>query len=82
MTKFETVGSNLQIEADTIRQAIKRFHYSCTLCAERGIHVSCDNCAIRSAHQLRVAILNDLAEMEREKEEKAKSIEVLPSALV
>mgnify|MGYP006874339617 FL=1 len=74
MTKFETVGSNLQIEADTIRQAIKRFHYSCTLCAERGIHVSCDNCAIRSAHQLRVAILNDLAEMEREKEEKSTKV--------
>ena len=74
MTKFETVGSNLQIEADTIRQAIKRFHYSCTLCAERGIHVPCDNCAIRSAHQLRVVILNDLAEMEREKEEKSTKV--------
>ena len=50
MTKFETIGVSLQLEAESKIQAQKRFEHSCDICCRYGIHIECDRCAIQTIH--------------------------------
>lgn len=55
MTKFETVGVNMQYEAPTKEVAQKKFSRSCECCCYKGMHIDCDRCAIATAHSLVIA---------------------------
>lgn len=66
MTKFESVGVNMQIESASTAQAIRRFSNSCDICALRGLRIECDCCAIREAHRQVVANFRDLRDIERD----------------
>ena len=59
MTKFEQIGCQLQQSSDSIREACRRFNYSCQICCTRGVHIDCDHCAIQCVHQQTVACLRD-----------------------
>lgn len=52
MTKFEQIGVTFQQEAESMKEAKRKFGYSCDLCCCRGLHISCDHCAIAAMHKL------------------------------
>lgn len=55
MTKFETVGVNMQYEAETKEIAQQKFSRSCDCCCYKGMKIDCDRCAIDTAHKLVMA---------------------------
>lgn len=55
MTKFEQRGVELQYEACSVREADRKFSYSCNVCCSRGVRIECDRCAIRATHDMTVA---------------------------
>ena len=59
MTKFETVGVNLQYDATNAKEANKSFAYSCNCCCHKGIKLDCDKCAINHVHSLIIAHFDD-----------------------
>lgn len=68
MTGFERKGCEIQMDSQTVSQAVKNFAYSCEVCCNRGIRISCDRCAIAFTHENVVAAILD-AEEERRKQE-------------
>lgn len=62
MTKFETIGVQLQMDAETPRDAVRKFSYSCRVCSSRGLRIECDRCAIRATHESTVAWMKDQQE--------------------
>ena len=68
MTGFERKGCEIQMDAQTVPQAVRNFEYSCKVCCTRGIRISCDRCAIAVTHENVVAAILD-AEEERRKQE-------------
>lgn len=60
MTKFEQVGINHQYDAASKRDAYRAFARSCHACCSKGIQLDCDKCAIAQAHNLVVAIFDDM----------------------
>ena len=60
MSKFEQVGVNLQYNAESRGKANKAFEYSCNACCSKGNHLDCDRCAIAVAHNLVIAIFDDM----------------------
>lgn len=75
MTKFEQVGVNLQNDSVTKEEARKNFAYSCRVCCNRGMQIHCDRCAISVCHQQTMACLNDLAKMNKKKQDKRDRIQ-------
>ncbi len=55
MTKFETIGVELQHDSEDSRESVKRFLYSCRVCCTKGIHLECDRCAIAATHKMMLA---------------------------
>lgn len=55
MTKFETIGVNLQYTSPNKEMAQKRYARSCECCCVRGMHLKCEQCAIEVAHQMVMA---------------------------
>ncbi len=55
MTKFESVGVNMQYNAVSKEIAIKRFSRSCEVCCNKGMHIDCDRCSISCVHKLVIA---------------------------
>lgn len=68
-TKFQQIGVQYQQDAITPQEAKKSFSLSCRICTSRGINMDCDRCQIASAHNMTMAIFNDLAEYDRHKAE-------------
>lgn len=64
MTRFESVGVDLQETAVTVEQAKRSFRYSCKLCCEHGLRIKCDSCAIAEANKNRIS---DLMEEQAER---------------
>lgn len=60
MTKFEQVGMNYQYDATSKHEAQKLFARSCHACCNRGMQLDCDKCAIAQAHNLVIAIYEDM----------------------
>ncbi len=46
MTKFEQIGIQRQLDADSKKEAMKAFRHSCDVCCNKGMHILCDKCAI------------------------------------
>lgn len=65
MTKFETIGIQAQLDAETKQQAMKSFKWSCDCCCYRGMKLDCDKCAIAHTHKETIAIFDDLAGTEK-----------------
>ena len=59
MSKFEQIGTNLQLEAATKDDANRNFRYSCNVCCTRGIRLNCDTCRIKTNHEMVVSIFDD-----------------------
>ena len=55
MTKFETIGTALQLSAISAENADERFAYSCEICCNRGLCIECRTCAIEGAHRVVLA---------------------------
>lgn len=62
MTKFEQVGVNLQLDAESAYDATRKMTYSCKVCCSRGMRICCDRCAISSTHQQMLGVFRDVAE--------------------
>lgn len=60
MTKFETIGVELQHESVTKEEALRNFRYSCRCCCNRGMKIDCDHCAISATHAMTIAIMDDI----------------------
>lgn len=75
---FDAKGVQLQEEAETAREAEKRFAYSCRRCGEMGRNVACDSCPIAEAHEVCMDVFAFLA---REREAKARAAQVRNPAL-
>lgn len=60
MTKFESIGVELQQEAASKEEAQKRFLTSCKICCQRGLQIDCDKCAIEMAHTITIAAIDAL----------------------
>lgn len=74
MTGFERKGCELQMECESVRQAVKTFEYSCNVCCMKGVRITCDRCAIAATHENVVAAIQDFEEERRRKEvERAKA---------
>lgn len=58
MTKFEQIGVNYQHDAETPKQAMNAFKYSCNCCCSKGMRIDCDKCAIAATHNLVMACFN------------------------
>lgn len=65
MTKFETIGVQAQLDAETKQEAMKQFRWSCNCCCYRGMKLDCDRCAIASTHRETIAIFDDLAKTDK-----------------
>ena len=50
MTGFERRGVDMQRRSVDLKDADKKFAYSCKLCTERGLYIKCETCAINEAH--------------------------------
>lgn len=61
MTKFEQIGSQLQMDCATLFQAEQKFRYSCKICCNHGMRIVCDNCAIMATHEQVVAAIEQIA---------------------
>lgn len=59
MTKFETIGVNIQLSATSKLDALAKFQYSCNVCCFKGIHLDCEHCAIAATHASIIAVLDD-----------------------
>jgi hypothetical protein len=61
MSKFETIGTQYQLEARSITDANRSLDYSCNACCHsmRALHCDCDHCAIQMTHKEVVAYFND-----------------------
>lgn len=68
MTGFERKGCEIQMDSQTVSQAVKNFAYSCEVCCNRGIRISCDRCAIAVTHENVVAFILDSEEERRRRE--------------
>ena len=68
MTGFERKGCEIQMESQTVSQAVKNFAYSCEVCCNRGVRISCDRCAIAVTHENVVAAIHDAEEEYRKRE--------------
>lgn len=79
MTKFESIGVERQMEAESVYQANRAFQYSCKMCCERGLWIDCDRCAIAKAHAEQVSLLQAMADdaAEREKEKRGAPVQVV-----
>lgn len=79
MTKFESIGVERQMEAESVYQANRTFQYSCKMCSEHGMWIDCDRCAIAKAHAEQVSLLQAMADdaAEREKEKHAAPVQVV-----
>lgn len=66
MTRFESIGVDLQQNAETIQQAKRAFNYSCRMCCQRGLHLDCDSCAIYGAHKTQISFIHAMEEDARE----------------
>lgn len=62
MTKFETIGAELQQDAMTRQEAERCFQYSCMSCCRHGLRVDCDRCGVRQAHMIKLAALDVLSQ--------------------
>ena len=62
VTKFEQIGVNIQHEARSKEDAVKRFQSSCNICCVRGMRVDCDCCSIKVAHDMTVACFSSQEE--------------------
>ena len=60
MTKFETIGSTMQMNCETICDANQKFEYSCKVCCLRGVRIECERCAIRITHEHVLGVINDV----------------------
>lgn len=69
MTKFETVGVNLQYNARNTQEANKAFKYSCDCCCNKGMKLECDRCAIAYAHSMVCACFSDQEQKGNERNE-------------
>lgn len=61
MTYFERKGVELQEDAISVAEAVRRFNYSCRLCSERGHRTHCEECPIAAAHEVQIDVLKFLA---------------------
>jgi len=61
MSRFEEVGVNRQVCAETRAQAERSFAMSCDICCNRGLRIECDRCAIQAAHERMMKVLDDVA---------------------
>ena len=68
MTGFENKGCELQMECDSVYQAVKAFEYSCKVCCAKGVRVTCDRCAIAAVHENVVSAIRDFEDERRHKE--------------
>lgn len=68
MTGFERRGCELQMDCQTVSEAVRNFNYSCKVCCNRGIRISCDRCAIAVTHENVVADICDAEEARRKAE--------------
>ena len=66
MTKFEQIGVDLQYDAMSKSDAVRKFRYSCTVCCTRGMHIECDRCAIRATHELTVGYFDSFGLQKKE----------------
>ena len=55
MTKFEQIGVERQLEADSKREALRSFSHSCEVCCCKGMRLDCDRCSIAFVHKEVVA---------------------------
>ena len=60
MTKFEQIGVNYQYDAGSKHEAHRALVRSCHACCNKGMQLDCDKCAITQAHNLVVAIFDDM----------------------
>lgn len=60
MTKFEQVGVNIQYDACSKHDAQRAFARSCHACCNKGLQLDCEKCTIAQAHNLVVAIFDDM----------------------
>lgn len=60
MSKFEQVGINYQYDACSKHEAHRAFARSCHACCNRGQQLDCDKCGIAQAHNLVIAIFDDM----------------------
>lgn len=70
MTRFESIGVDLQQNAETIQQAKRAFNYSCKLCCQRGLRLDCDSCAIYGAHRTQISFIKAMEEDAKESAQK------------
>lgn len=66
MTKFETIGMEMQLESTTKEEARRKFLRSCDTCCNRGIHLDCDHCAIAQYHKLVIATMENKNKKKKE----------------
>jgi hypothetical protein len=67
-SKFQTLAIQLQMESYTKVEAMTNFKTSCKICTTRGIRSSCEQCPIKGAHDLTVAVIQDLMDYDEAKE--------------
>ena len=59
MTKFETIGINIQMSSHSKDDALQKFNYSCNLCCTKGMRIECERCGIAVVHSQIMAIYDD-----------------------
>ncbi len=67
MTFFEQKGVELQLDCETIEQAVRTFEYSCRVCCSKGCRISCDRCAISATHEQVCSLITDRLEDDRKR---------------
>lgn len=65
MTKFETIGVQAQLDAESTQDALRHFKWSCNCCCYRGMKLDCDRCAIAYTHREMLAILGNPAKTDK-----------------
>ena len=55
MTKFEQVGVNNLMNANSKAEAHANFAWSCNCCCSKGMHINCDKCAIAVNYHMVIA---------------------------